>query len=177
MTGERAAGSSPARPAPVSSSSQAPREQRATIRPVASVISNSDPGVAADSAPSRARILVLSEVALAARSSGSAPSAAAPAATSCTCPRKSPRATCRPRSASNLIPCSTLEKMSATATTETAMTGPSAATMRATRRRRRRPCRCSGCATVCSVQFELPRPSHSGGRYIAEARRLPLEDL
>ena len=59
------------------------------------------------------------------------------------------RATCSPRTASNSIPCSTLEKISATATTDTAMTGPSVAAIKIADRRRRSPRRRSG-ASACA---------------------------
>lgn len=133
------------------------------MRPTASVISKSAPGVAIDSSPRRRRAAAVCDDACARKSAASAPSADAPAATSCTCCRNSPRATCKPRSASNLMPCSTLEKISATATTETAMTGPSAATMSATDSRRRSPRRCIG-NDVGKAHADAPRPNHSGGR-------------
>ncbi len=163
MTGERPAGSRPPRPCSLTCSPQLPRAQRDSMRPVPSVISNRPLGMASDSSPSRLRAASPRPDARAASRSGSPASAVAPDATSCTCCRNSPRATCSPRSASNRMPCSTLEKISTVATTETASTGASAAAISAIEMRRRNPRRCMGTAAG-NVQFELPRPSHSAGR-------------
>ena len=65
--------------------------------------------------------------------------------------------------ASNSMPCSTLEKISSTATAETAMTGPRAAMIRTADSRRRRPCR-RITALTGSDQTLAPRPSHSAAR-------------
>ena len=74
------------------------------------------------------------------------------------------------------MPCSTLEKISATATTDTAMTGPRAAMMRTADNRRRNPCR-RITALTGSDQTLAPRPSHSAARKMLDWRRLPLDDL
>ena len=106
-------------------------------RPVASVISSS--AVSRTTARPAAGGRRPASRSCARSSTESSPSAAARAASCCTCCRNRPRATCRPRVASNSTPCSMLEKMSAMATSDTAMTGPSAAMMSTTVTRRRRP--------------------------------------
>ena len=76
MTGERSAGSS-APAAALGASSQLPRVQRATTRPVASVVSNSAFGIDSDSSPRRWRAEA-GDAACAFSSAVSSPSAAAP---------------------------------------------------------------------------------------------------
>jgi hypothetical protein len=78
--------------------------------------------------------------------------------------------------ASNSMPCSTLEKISRTATAETAMTGPRAAMIKTADSRRRRPWR-RITALTGSDQTLAPRPSHSAARKMLDWRRLPLDDL
>ena len=61
------------------------------------------------------------------------------------------------------MPCSTLEKISTTATTETAITGPSVAAIKTADRRRRRPRRRSG-ASDASV-------------WVSDDRTLPIGNM
>src|SRR5262245_23033203 len=76
------------------------------------------------------------------------------------------------------MPCSTLEKMSAIATSETARTGPTAATMRAAVTRRRNPRRRRG----AMAENDAPGPPRRrlrskipDRRYMLAAFTLPLE--
>src|SRR5262252_1477659 len=74
------------------------------------------------------------------------------------------------------MPSSTLEKISAAASTPMATTGPSAAATRTSVKRRRIPRR-RITALTGSDQTLAPRPSHSAARKMLDERRLPLDDL